>query len=182
MKLKVASKKPGWFVTGIMLIGMTMGPAVAASEKQVCFSVAEPFCVGSRVFDAGVIAIRSVSAYTPTTTLLKVWVNNECLGIIAAHRSVSEEPPQRTEALFLRGGDGRLEMVGFRVTGRPTGTTYRFPDARDAAALKIAHTDFPSTISPAMARRAASASGSASTVNTSSAWRLERVTESSSAK
>jgi len=182
MKLEFASKRPVWVVAGILLAGIALGPVTAASEKQIRFSVPEPFRVGSQVYEAGVIAMRSVSAYTPTTTLFKVWVNDQCLGMIAAHRSVSEEPPVQTEAFFRRDADGLLEMVGFRVTGRPTGTTYRFPDARDAAALKIAQTDLPSTISPETARRAASTSGSDSTVSTSSAWRLERVASRSSAK
>ena len=166
----------------IMLAGITLGSVAMASDRQIRFNVPEPFRVGSHVYDAGAIAMRSVSAYTPTTTLFRVWVNDECLGMIAAHRSVSEEPPSRTEALFRRDADGLLEMVGFRVTGRPTGTTYRFPEESDAAALRIAQTDLPSTISPATARREASASGSDSTVSTSSAWRLERVASRSSAR
>jgi hypothetical protein len=83
--------------------------------------------VGSRGFEAGVIAVHSISLYTPSTALLEVWVNGECLGMVTAHRSVSEEPARRTQALFHRDDDGRLEMIGFQVTGRPSGTTYRFP-------------------------------------------------------
>jgi len=182
MKSRIASMNQGWLAAGIVLAALTVGPATAASERQVRFRVPEPFRVGGHVYESGVIAIRSVSAYTPTTALLSVWVNDDCLGMMTARRSVSEEPPLRTEALFRRDVDGRLEMVGFRVTGRPTGTTYRFPETSDAAALKIAQTDLPSTISPETARRAASTSGSTSTVSTSSAWRLERVAERSSPK
>jgi hypothetical protein len=138
--------------------------------------------MGGQVYEAGVIAIRSVSAYTPSTALLRVWVNNECLGVISVRRSVSEEPPRQNEALFRRGADGRLELMGLRTTGRPTGTTYRFPNAIADAALTSAHTDLPSTISPDSARRTASANGSDSTVSTSSAWRLELDADNSSAK
>ncbi len=182
MKSRIASWNRGWLLAGIVSAALALAPATAASEKEVRFRVPEAFRVGGQVFEAGVIAIRSLSAYTPSTALLKVWVNGECLGMISARRSVSEEPPLQNEALFLRGADGRLEMVGFRVTGRPTGTTYRFAEAIAAAALTSAQTDLPSTISPATARRAASASGSDSTVSTSSAWRLERVADRSSAK
>jgi len=182
MKSRIASMNQGWLAAGIVLAALTFGPATAASEKQVRFRVPEPFRVGGHAYEAGVIAIRSVLAYTPTTTLLRIWVNEECLGMITARHSVSEGPPARTEALFRRDADGRLEMLGFRVTGRPTGTTYRFPETSDAAALKSAQTDLPSTISPETARRAASTSGSDSTVSTSSAWRLERVADRSSAK
>ena len=182
MKHGIASRNEGWLAAGIMLAALTLGPAAVASDKQVRFKVPEPFRVGNHGYESGVIAIRSLSAYTPTTALLKVWVNNECLGMMTARRSVSEEPPLRTEALFRRDANGRLEMVGFRVTGHPKGTTYRFPETRNAAALKSAQTDLASTISPVTARRSASKSGSVSTVSTSSAWRLERVGVRSSAR
>ncbi len=182
MKSRIASMNQGWLVAGIVMAALTLGPATAAAEKEVRFRVPEPFRVGAQLYEAGMIAIRDVSAYTPSTALLRVWIDDECLGMISTRRSVSEEPPFRNEALFRRGADGRLELVGFRVKGHPTGTTYRLPESIAAAALTSAQTDLPSTISPETARRAASASGSDSTVSTSSAWRLERDGERSSAK
>ena len=172
----------GWVVGPLVCLALAMGPEAGASETQVRFEVPQPFRVGSHRYDAGVIAVLSVSAFTPSMSILKVWVNGDCLGMLTARRSDSEGPPLRTEALFRRDDDGCLEMVGFRVTGRPTGTTYRFPETREATALSSAHTDFPSTISPLTARRAASSSGSVSTVSTSSAWRLDRVGVRSSAR
>ena len=182
MRSRSASKNQGWLLAGFVLAALALGPATSASEREVRFRVPEPFRMGGQVYEAGVITIRSESAYTPSTALLKVRINGECLGLISAHRSVSEEPPLQNEAVFHRGADGRLEMVGFRTTGRPTGTTYRFPEAIAAAALTSAQTDLPSTISPETARRAASANGSDSTESTSSAWRLETVADRSSAK
>ena len=169
-------------MAGLVLAALSFGPATAASDTQIRFNVPQPFRVGNRVFDAGVIIVRSIAALTPSTSILEVWVNGNCLGMLTARRSVPEEPPARTEALFRRDDDGRLEMVGFRLTGRPTGTTYRFPETPAAVALSSAQTDLPSTISPLTARRAASARGSFSTVSTSSGWRSERVGFSSSAR
>ena len=166
---------------GLALTALTSGPA-AAMDTPIRFNVPKPFRVGSRVFDAGVITVHSISAFTPKEAILEVWVNGDCLGMITARRSVSETPPARTEALFHRDDDGRLEMVGFQLTGRPKGTTYRFPETPAAVALSSAHTDLPSTISPVMARRAASSSGSFSTVSTSSGWRSARVGVNSSAR
>ena len=182
MKSRTASMQAGWVIAGLVLVALTLGPVAAASETQVRFEVPQPFRVGSHVYDAGVIALHNVTAYTPSISILEVWVNGECLGMITARRGGSEELPLRTEALFRRDDDGRLEMVGFRVTGHPTGTNYRFPETRDAAALSSAHTDFPSTISPLTARRAASSSGSVKTVSTSSASRLGRVGVRSNAR
>jgi hypothetical protein len=72
--------------------------------------------------------VHALKNYNPTTSLLEVTVNGECIGMVTAHRDVSEMPPDRTEALFRRDDDGRLVMVGYRVTGRPTGTTFRFQE------------------------------------------------------
>ena len=182
MKSRSGSKCQGGVLAGIALAALALVPGASASEREVRFTVPEPFRMGNQLHEAGVITIRSVSPYTPSTALLKVWVNDECLGMISARRNVSEEPPLRNEAMFRRDADGRLELVGFRRTGRPKGTTYRFPEATAAAALTSAHTDLPSTISPDTARRAASANESDSTVRTSSAWRLELDEDSSSAK
>jgi len=182
MHRRSASRKLGWWVAGFMLVSMTLGPAASAAEREVRFQVSHPFRVGSHVYEAGVIAIRAVSAYTPSIALLKVWVNDECLGMMTAHRSISEVPPTTTEALFRRDDNGRLVMVGFSVTGRPTGTIYRFPEVLNAAALTSAHTDLASTISPLTARLTASANGSVSTVSTSSASSADRVGVRSSAR
>jgi hypothetical protein len=182
MKTGTRGMRQGWVVAGLALAGLILGPAAAASETQIRFTVPQPFRVGSHEYDGGVIALHSVSAYTPTTSILEVWVNGDCLGMVTARRSVPEEPAVRTEALFSRDDDGRLAMVGFQVTGRPSGTTYRFPETSSAAALRSAQTDFPSTISPLTARRTASSKGSVSTVSTSSAWRSGRVGVRSSAR
>jgi len=181
MKSGSASMSVG-VIVGLALAALISGSAVAATATQVRFNVPQPFRVGSRVFDAGIVTVRTVSAFTPMTSILEVWVDGDCLGMVAARRSVPEQPPTRTEALFRRDDDGRLEMVGLQLTGRPTGTTYRFPETPAAVALSSAHTDLPSTISPLAARRAASSSGSFSTVSTSSGWRSERVGVNSSAR
>jgi hypothetical protein len=182
MKNGSASIRAVWVMVGLGLTALTAGPASAASDTQIRFNVPQPFRVGSRVFDAGVITVHDISAFTPNTSILEVWVNGICLGMVTALRSVTEDPPARTEALFRRDDDGRLELIGFRLTGRPTGTTYRFPETPIALARTSAHTDFPSTISPLTARLAASSSESFSTVSTSSGWRSERVRCSSSAR
>jgi len=119
--------KVGWVGLGLIVLGLATASPTAASDSQVRFEMVSPFRVGSHGFDAGVIAVRTVSAYTPSTSILEVWVNGECLGMIPAQRGVSEGTPQRAEAFFRRDDDGRLEMIGFQLAGRVNGTTYRFP-------------------------------------------------------
>lgn len=166
----------------LLLAALALGNSVSASDAQIRFDIQQPFRVGAHVFDAGVISMHSVSAYTPTTSIFEVWVNGTCLGMVSAHRTKSEADATRTQALFRRDANGPLEMVGFQVTGRPRGTTYRFPEPTMAAALSSAQTDFPSAISPLTARRTASESGSDSTISASSGWRSARVGARSSAK
>ena len=110
----------------LVIAGGMVAPTTLASD-HVRFQVPEPFRVGSHLYAAGVIAVRQVTSYNPSISLLEVWVNGDCLGIVTARNMISEEPPRRTEALFDRDEEGRLVMVGYRVTGTPEGTTYRFP-------------------------------------------------------
>ena len=111
----------------LVIAGGVSSPTALASDSHVRFEVPEPFRVGSHLYAAGVIAVRQVTSYNPSISLLEVWVNGDCLGMVTARNVVSEEPPRRTEALFNRDDEGRLVMVGYRVTGKPSGTTYRFP-------------------------------------------------------
>ena len=127
MKSGSAWTRATWIFVGSALVALSSPQVIAATDHPVRFEVPGPFRVGNQGFEAGVIWVHNISAYTPSTSLLEVWVNGECLGLLPAHRSVSEVPPVRTEALFHRDEDGRLEMIGFQMTGRPNGTTYRFP-------------------------------------------------------
>jgi len=127
MKSGSAWGRAAWVFAGMAMATLLTAPAAAATDQPVRFEVPGPFRVGNQGFDAGVISVHNISTYTPSTSLLEVWVNGECLGLLTAHRSVSEVPPVHPEALFHRDEDGRLEMIGFQMTGRPNGTTYRFP-------------------------------------------------------
>jgi len=116
-------------IRALIIVSLLAASAAWAGESQVRFDVPEPFRVGAHAYSAGVISVHSIMSYNPNTSLLEVRVNGDLLGMITANRSISEVPPQRNEALFRRDGDGRLVMVGYRITGKPTGTTYRFQDA-----------------------------------------------------
>jgi len=133
MKSRTATR---WATLAFILIGLTVRSAVAAPGPQVRFEMARPFRVGNHGFEGGMISVHSIFAYTPSISILEVWVNGECLGMMTAQRSVSAELPILTEATFQRDDDGRLEMTGFRMAGRSSGTTYRFPATR----AKIADT------------------------------------------
>jgi hypothetical protein len=117
-----------WWAMGTLAVpGLVAAPGVAAVRTHVRFEIDQPFRIGERGYDAGVIAVQNVSAYTPSTAMLEVWVNNECLGMMPAYRSAAADGAGDAEALFRRDGDGRLELTGFQLSGRPEGAIYRFP-------------------------------------------------------
>lgn len=116
-----------FFTMGVCAVCALIAPGVSAGSTHVRFEIDQPFRIGGRGYDAGVIAVRNVSAYTPSTAMLEVWVNDECLGMMPAHRSTPAGTAALAEALFARDADGRLELTGFQLGARPKGAIYRFP-------------------------------------------------------
>ncbi len=120
MKTRFSVRHAAMALAAFAVIGTT-----AEASPEVRFEVPLRFRVAGHEYGAGVISLHSVSTYTPSTALLEVWVNGECLGLMSARRMDSEVPAGRSEAVFLRADDGSLDMVGFQVTG--AGSTYKFP-------------------------------------------------------
>lgn len=123
-KVSVVGKTLG----AMALVAALAAGSASAGDMQMRFDVPAPFRVGSHSYSGGVISVHSIMSYNPTLSLLEVWVNGDCLGMMTAARSSSEVQPQRNEAMFGRDGDGRLVMTGYRTTGRSNVTTYRFVD------------------------------------------------------
>jgi hypothetical protein len=120
MKTRFLVRHAAVVLAAVALIGTP-----AAASPEVRFEVPQPFRVAGHEFGAGVILLHSVSPFTPSTALLEVWVNGECLGLMTARRMDTEAPAGRSEAVFLRADDGSLDMIGFQVTRK--GSTYQFP-------------------------------------------------------
>ena len=117
---------------GVLRLAFAMAFAVSlghAAEPMHRFDVSQPFRVGSHTYAAGTISLHVLRDYNPTTSLLEVYVNGTCIGLIAARRDVSDVRSTRTEALFQRDDEGVLVMTGYRTTDRSAGTTFRFHDA-----------------------------------------------------
>ena len=112
---------------GVCALGALIAPGVSAGGTHVRFEIDQPFHFGGHGYAAGVIAVHGVSFFTPTTAMLEVWVNDECLGMLPAHRSTPAGTAAAAEALFARDADGRLELTGFQLGARPKGAIYRFP-------------------------------------------------------
>jgi hypothetical protein len=118
--------RSGWLAGPLAALLLTQGTVSGAAEPRFRFEIQEPFRLGSKGFNGGVVIMRGISSFTPSSSILEVWVDGQCFGMVSAHVSVSELSPERSEALFQRDGDGRLNMLGITVAGDPTGTTYRF--------------------------------------------------------
>lgn len=109
-----------------VLAALVAVPWAIAAGPRVRIEVPAPFAIGARSFPAGVIQVRPLRDFTPTTALLEVWVGGECLGMVRARIAGTEEPPRASEATFLRLPDGRLAMIGYSVASGSSGRSYRF--------------------------------------------------------
>ncbi|HEX4823979.1 MAG TPA: hypothetical protein VFV19_06680 [Candidatus Polarisedimenticolaceae bacterium] len=118
---------------GVLRLAMAVTFAVSlghAEDPVVKFEVPQAFRVGSHEYASGTISVRPLRDYNPTTALLEVRVNDQCIGMMSARRDASTDRASRTEALFTRDDEGRLVMTGFRSTG----TTFRFQEPAVAQA------------------------------------------------
>jgi len=113
---------------GMILAALFATGRVGAGEPMLHFDVREPFEITGHVFTSGSITMERLRAFTPTTTLVEVWVDGACLGVISARTVAAETPAVRDEAIFRREASGRLVMVGYRAVGPGDGGTYRFLD------------------------------------------------------
>ena len=117
----------GMRAVGLLLIASALAAAPTfGGDSQLRFDVREPFEIGGRAFASGVITVHRLAAFTPTTSILEVWVDGHCLGMISARNVAAESPATRNEAIFRRGASGRLVLVGYRATGASSGGTFRF--------------------------------------------------------
>ena len=105
-----------WWSRGALAVPAVLAAGSAlAGSTQVRFEIGQPFRVGEKGYEAGVISVRSVSAYTPSMTMLEVWINGECLGMMPAAVRDRADSGAEAEAIFKRGDDGRLELTGFQL-------------------------------------------------------------------
>ena len=115
---------------------MLAAPALAAGPGYR-FDVPEPFQVGHHHAAAGTVALRNVGVTSSPVALIEVWVDGSCVGALQATRSADVGIPLRDEAIFRRGDDGELVMVGFRVAGDREGS---FQFVRDGVVIPAGST------------------------------------------
>ena len=102
-----------WWILGLALIAALAAPDVAAANRTVTATMAEPFEINGELFRGGELKLREVSAYNPSTTINEVWVDERCLGLMLAGSSRGTRPGTTDRIIFERNDTGRLILVGF---------------------------------------------------------------------
>jgi hypothetical protein len=105
---------------GILAV-LTLGlgfPAVASGDRLLV-NVPEPFEVDGRMFPAGLLSLRHIDEYNPTTTIDRITVGAECLGMYMAQRRPAEAGLMAASAVFERSPKGHLLLVGYTTSRDP---------------------------------------------------------------
>ena len=116
-------KRPGRWAT-VALALLLSAPAAASGERYV-FPVPEPFRIGDEVFSPSDLSVRLGNDFTPVSAVHWFRVGDRHLGMLMVQKTRGEAPVERTVAVFHRGLDGLLELIGYAMPGGRTGTSYR---------------------------------------------------------
>lgn len=101
--------------------------ATWAGSPRLVVRMNEPFVVDGGVHPAGVLTLRTVRNYTPSSTLNEVWAGDRCLGLLVAHRSADPTlEASRNAVMFVRDSQGRLVLRGFAYRDDVVGERYRY--------------------------------------------------------
>ncbi len=124
--------KTGWVagLTMAALLGIGFAPSAMASGQRLVVSVPEPFEVDGKLFPAGVLAVRHLRDYNPSTSLDEVTAGTTRLGMMMALRQRSESPMTGDSVVFARNSDGRLTLLGYYLAGSSKGQLYVYRTSR----------------------------------------------------
>ena len=141
----VASPK---FVLALVLT-FTLGAAAHAAGERLTVELHQPFEVNGTVYEGGQVSVKVLRQHTPSIALSEVWVGDQCVGMLMAHRSDAPTLPSSEDTLvFRRSASGHLQLVGYALRGQADNSLYgygknsrdvraqwRAPEAADEAVL-----------------------------------------------
>ncbi|MBZ5638090.1 MAG: hypothetical protein LAO51_04945 [Acidobacteriia bacterium] len=116
------SARVGWLESAGILVALTLGcllPAVASGDRLLV-NVPEPFELDGRMFPAGVVSLRHIGDYNPTTAIDRITVGVEDLGMHMAQRVPREAGFMAGSAVFERSPKGHLLLVGYTTSRDPS--------------------------------------------------------------
>ena len=97
-----------------------------AGGLRLAADMNEPVIVDGRLYEGGVLTLRSVARYNPATTFHEVWVGDHCLGLLLARHSRGNSDDTRDTFLFRRDSQGRLVLMGYTLNKGRITELYRF--------------------------------------------------------
>lgn len=132
----------GWMAATVMTIAACAAfSGVRAAGNRLEFDVREPFQIGSRIYPAGALQMRTVHDFTPSMKIQEVWAGEQCLGMMFARRAHAEVSPGRNVAVFRRSPQGHLVLLGYSVAGGHERAVYRLAADAASAARDVAGAD-----------------------------------------
>ena len=89
-------------------------PVGAASHPRTSAWLDEPFEINGQLYAAGLLAVRELGPYNPSSALVEISVNRTTVGVLLARASDSANPTQEgSTLLFTRSSRGHLTLIGF---------------------------------------------------------------------
>jgi hypothetical protein len=125
--MRSITTRPGWLARVGVLVVLALGfrcPALAGDDRLLV-NVPESFEVGGRIFPAGLLSLRHLDDYNPTTAIDRISVGAECLGVYLAQRRPTEGGLKAASVVFERSPRGHLLLVGY-TTGRDPAEVYLY--------------------------------------------------------
>lgn len=110
----------------VLLIGLTAFPAAAGHDHRLTIEIEEPYVFDGNSYPAGVLSMRTVRQYNPSSTLHEIWIDGECLGVFMARHTSRDGRDTKHAALFERNAEGQLVLAGFRLGNGRSIEQYRF--------------------------------------------------------
>lgn len=117
----------------ILVLAATIATASAppswADGPRLRVRMEEPFEVAGRVYPAGVLTLRSINAYNPSSSIDEIWIGGSCLGALVADKVFDGTTVSEDTVLFERNAAGRLALVGYMLRGDGVENSYRYRPA-----------------------------------------------------
>jgi hypothetical protein len=127
MRSRSARFLPAVALVSIVLAAAGSSPRAASSGESLVVNVPEPYEVGGKVYPAGLLAVRHLGDYSPTTKMDRITADGGCLGIVLAERRPGEEGGLLGKAVvFRRSPRGHLVLVGYTTGEASDGRFYAY--------------------------------------------------------
>jgi len=123
---KMRWKGLAMIVVALAFLVTIFAPSGVADDRRLVADVDEPFEVNGELYPAGMISVKKVRDYNPSSSLSEIWVGRTCLGLFQASRVPDDSTSSHDTLNFERTSEGHLALVGFATNAQSTREAYRF--------------------------------------------------------